>query len=211
MQQIPLLYLITNRNQLPAKISGPDYSPIIDFIASAASAGIDLIQIREKDLPARDIYLIAKSAAEAVKDTPCRILINDRADIAAAIPGVGVHLTSSSISPETVRRAFGTGLLIGISTHSVRELETAASGRADFAVFGPVFETPSKAVYGPPQGIEALKAAVWSVNLPVIALGGINDSNYCSVLESGAAGIAAISLFHGSQDLPALVRQLKSS
>jgi thiamine-phosphate pyrophosphorylase len=137
------------------------------------------------------------------------MLINDRADVAASA-GAGVHLTTRSMTAAVVRRAFGPSMLIGVSTHSLQEAEEAEQKGANFVVFGPVFETESKMVYGPPVGAEALREVVARVSIPVLALGGINLSNFREPLDCGAAGIAGISLFAKAEDLSALVLAIKS-
>ena len=168
-----------------------------------------MVQIRERDLSARDLLLITDSVAESARKTGARILVNDRADVAACA-GVGVHLTTRSMSPDVVRGAFDQEVLIGVSTHNLAEAQAASRAGADFVVFGPVFETESKKQYGPPVGIEALRKVADSLTIPVLALGGINVYNFREAIDAGAAGIAGISLFSGSSDIKDVVRQIKS-
>jgi thiamine-phosphate pyrophosphorylase len=206
----PLIYLITDRLSLPATpnhnhTTTPD---LTDFIDRALTAGVDLLQIRERDLPARDILSISEAAVQKARRTGAQILVNDRADVAKCA-GAGVHLTTRSLPAETVRRVFGLEMIIGASTHNLEEAMAAENGGADFVVFGPVFETASKRKYGPPLGVEALRAASQCVGIPVLALGGITLANFHETLEAGAAGIAAISLFARSADLEAVVQSIK--
>jgi len=168
-----------------------------------------MVQIRERDLSARDLLLIIDSVKESALKTGARILVNDRADVAACA-GVGAHLTTRSMSPDTVRSAFGQEMLIGASTHNLAEAQTAARAGADFIVFGPVFETESKKQYGPPVGIEALRMVTGNVKIPVLALGGINVRNFREAIDAGAAGIAGISLFSKASDIDNIVREIKS-
>ena len=112
-----------------------------------------MVQIRERDLSAKDLFLLARRVARSARSHNARLLINDRADVAASL-GAGVHLTARSMKAEVVRKAFGPEMLIGVSTHSMKEALEAESGGADFIVFGPVFETVSKKIYGPPVGLE---------------------------------------------------------
>jgi thiamine-phosphate pyrophosphorylase len=135
--------------------------------------------------------------------------VNDRADLAAC-SATGVHLTTRSIAADVIRRAFGPSLLIGVSTHSIREAEEAEQRGAHFLVFGPVFETESKRVYGPPVGLKPLAEVATRVRIPVLALGGINLSNFRDALDCGASGVAGISLFARAEDLSSVVRRLKS-
>jgi len=204
----PLVYLITDRHSLRPPAGSSD-QPLIELIRQAIGAGIDLIQIRERDLSARALFNLAERAAFYARNTGTSILINDRADIAAAY-GIGVHLTTRSMKPEVVRAAFGVDLLIGVSTHSLYEVAKAEGGGADFVVFGPVFETASKKKYGPPVGLSALRAAAARSKIPVLALGGITSDNFRGTLDAGAAGIAGISLFAQSHDLPNLIRIVKT-
>jgi len=163
-----------------------------------------MIQIRERDLPARELCSVIGSAAEHAG-----ILVNDRADVAAS-SAAGVHLTTRSMPVEVVRAAFGSEILIGASTHTIDEVETAEAGGADFVVFGPVFETASKRQYGAPVGLDALRHVASRSSLPVIALGGVKVSNYKRALDAGAAGVAGISMFIEAMDLAALVAEIKA-
>jgi thiamine-phosphate pyrophosphorylase len=176
------------------------------FIEEAVESGVDLVQIRERDLSAREVYNLTEAVVRIAEGSQTRVLVNDRADIAASL-GAGVHLTTRSMNPRTVRDAFGEELLIGVSTHNIAEVELAEQGGADFVVFGPVFQTDSKAQYGPPVGIASLREAVSRAGIPILALGGITISKISDVLEAGAAGFAGISVFATSRDLKGLVRQ----
>jgi thiamine-phosphate pyrophosphorylase len=179
----------------------------------AARAGVDWIQLREKDLPGRSL---AELLREALRRVPagCRIVLNDRLDVACALGAGGVHLGRESLSVEDARRlARGRGatqdFLVGASTHSLAAALSAEKAGADYLVFGPVYATPSKAQYGPPQGIERLREVCHAVSLPVLAIGGITVENARACLEAGAAGIAAIRLFEEASDLPAVVDALR--
>jgi thiamine-phosphate pyrophosphorylase len=168
-----------------------------------------MVQIRERDLSAREVFYIANTIADSSAGARTQILVNDRADIAQSA-GAGVHLRADSLSVNVVRAAFGTDMLIGVSTHTPAELTEAEKSGADFAVFGPVFETTSKKEYGEPVGIEALRKVTAHLTIPVLALGGVNLSNFSEVLDAGAAGIAGISMFAEAQDLGHLVATIKS-
>lgn len=179
----------------------------------AARAGVDWIQLREKDLSGR---ALAELLREALRRVPagCRIVLNDRLDVACALGAGGVHLGRESLSVEDARRlARGRGatqdFLVGASTHSLAAALSAEKAGADYLVFGPVYATPSKAQYGPPQGIERLREVCHAVSLPVLAIGGITVENARACLEAGAAGIAAIRLFEEASDLPAVVDALR--
>ena len=209
-RQTPLIYLITDRLMLMRRSRDPHPQALIDFLRAAIAAGVDLIQLRERDLPARDVLAITDAVAADAERAGAFLLINDRADIAACA-GAGVHLTTRSMQADAVRRAFGETMLIGASTHSLDEARAAASAGADFIVFGPVFETESKKMYGPPVGLAALREAAEQLTIPVIALGGIKPDNFSETLQVGAAGVAAISMFIEADDLRGLIRRIKAS
>ena len=194
---------------LPLGNSAP-LSALTEVISRAVDAEVDLLQIRERDLSACDVLALADFAAAIACGSNTRILVNDRADVAACA-GAGVHLTTRSLNPRVVREAFGSELLIGASTHSMEEVQNAALGGVNFAVFGPIFETESKLEYGPPVGLEALGRVQSRVQIPVLALGGINEQNFRQALEAGAAGIAGISIFSEAGDLKRIVKAIKSS
>ena len=172
------------------------------------TAGVDMVQIRERDLPARDLLFVTESIAESAHSAGARVLVNDRADIAASA-GAGVHLTTRSLTVEVVRAGFGPDALVGVSTHAFDEVRAAEQGGADFVVFGPVFETSSKKEYGEPVGVETLHEVASRLSIPVLALGGINLSNFWEALDAGAAGVAGISMFIEAQDLGGLVSTIK--
>ena len=209
-RQTPLVYLITDRRMLPRQSSKAEAAALIEFLSAALRAGVDLIQLRERDLSARAVLALADAVAPLAHQTGAAILINDRADVAACA-GVGVHLTTRSMRADVVRRAFGEPMLVGASTHNLAEARAAASEGADFIVFGPVFETESKKAYGPPVGLAALREVTEQLTIPVIALGGIKPGNFHDALRAGAAGVAAISMFVETGDLRGLVRQIKGS
>lgn len=178
----------------------------------AVAAGVGLVQLREKDLSARMFYELTARAAEIVRGSATRLLVNDRADIARAAGADGVHLTTQSLDVRNVRRTFGSDFLIGVSTHSMAEARTARDDGADFAVFGPVFDTPSKRPYGSPLGLVQLSEAAHALSpFPLIAIGGVSLENARDVLRAGASGIAAIRLFSDMQRLDRVVRAIEKS
>jgi len=181
---------------------------LLTKIQTAAAAGVDWIQIREKDLPGRELLRLARGAVEAGS---ARIIVNDRLDVALAAGAAGVHLGRESVPAAEVarwRRAGNApaGFLAGVSCHSLEDAKEAETAGADYIFFGPVFETPSKAVFGAPQGTAALAEVCAAIRLPVIAIGGINEKNAQDCLRAGAAGIAAIRLFQEPADAAALQR-----
>ena len=208
-----LLYLITNRLAFlrSSEISHDDLPELqLEAIARAAQAGCQLIQIREKDMSARDLAAFTRAAVERARPRGARVLVNDRLDVAMAAGADGVHLRASSIPAREVRAAAARlGLhdfLIGVSTHSIAEARLAEEGGADFIVCGPVYDTPSKRAYGAPLGLDAFADIRRAAQIPVLAIGGIDLSNYREPLRRGAAGVAAISLF---TDLDNIARNIR--
>ncbi len=209
--QKPVIYLITNGATTPhTTAASEDFTGVLYLVETAVASRIDLLQIREKRLSARILYELAVRAAEFTKGSATKLLINDRADIAAAAGADGVHLTTSSLSTGVVRRAFGERMLIGVSTHSLEEASTARRNGADFVVFGPVFDTVSKREYGAPLGIENLRTVSHEMApFPVIALGGVAINNVADCIRAGAHGIAGIRMLNDPQKLLHVVNEIR--
>lgn len=170
--------------------------PLLQQIQRVIQAGVDFLQLREKDLPGRELFGLALRVREMVRGHATRVLINDRLDIALAADLHGVHLAQASVSADAIRtRISRKDFLIGVSTHNASEVTEALQQGADYLTFGPVFDTPSKRQFGPPVTLSALRAAVRNSNRPVFALGGINQHNFKDCLAQGASGIAGIRLF----------------
>ena len=185
-----------------------------------AAAGVDWVQIREKDLPGRELAAVVRQAlrgasAQAETDSrSTRILVNDRIDVALTEGAAGVHLGESSLPVyETKRlvraRVSGRDFLVGVSCHSPENAKSAATSGADYLFFGPIFATPSKAVFGEPQGVARLAEICESFTIPVLAIGGMTLENASACLRAGAAGIAAIRLFQDARDPARVVQALR--
>ena len=204
----PILYLITRGASTETTTPhSPEFRQILAQVSAAVSAGLELIQLREKRLTARVLFELSKQSAALTRGSVTRLLVNDRADVAAAAGADGVHLTTHSIDAATIRRTFGKDFLIGVSTHSLAEAEVAKEGGADFIVFGPVFATPSKENYGLPAGLVKLeRVAKQLAPFPVLALGGVDVTNARECLRAGASGIAGISLFEDFERLDEIVQ-----
>jgi len=222
-----LLYYITDRTAFPGD-EPARRRRLLDKIAEAAHCGVDFIQLREKDLSARDLESLAHDALRVIReakpstgDRPpaTALLINSRTDVAIAAGAHGVHLRSNDIAPSEVRIIGMTGViaparenprtipLIAISCHSPEDVAHAAAGKADFAVFAPVFEKISSPGTIP-AGLEALRQAC-RTPIPVLALGGVSLQNAALCLDAGAAGIAGIRLFQDN-DIVGVVRRLRA-
>lgn len=213
-----ILCYITDRNQF-AGLESARRRRLLAKITEAAHAGVDFIQLREKDLPAHELEQLAREAMQGLLTTrpsplATRLLLNSRTDVALAAGAHGVHLRADDISPREVRRLCtfaarhsplaARPFLIGVSCHTVEEVARAAAGRADLALFGPVFEKEGKKAR---RGLELLRRACRE-RIPVLALGGVTLANARACLAAGAAGIAAIRLFQ-QNDIADVVRKLK--
>lgn len=157
--------------------------------------GVDWLQIREKDLPDKALYLALKALVPEARRFGVRLLVNGRPDLAAAAGADGVHLPSHGLPVEAVRREFPAPFLIVRSCHSREEAYRASQEGADALTLGPVYATPSKAAFGPPLGPERFADACSACTCPVLGLGGIGRGQVKEVLKCGAAGVAAIRLF----------------
>ena len=205
----PILCYVTDRRGLEAAStlsrSSSDVSSssqlrsLRESIARAIAAGVDWIQIREKDLDGRALAELVRFAVTEAGAAGTRVLVNDRLDIAIAAGAGGVHLGENSLPLEAAmewrRAAPRSDFLVGVSCHSLLSARAAALGGADYVIFGPVFATPSKAAFGAPQGLERLREVCLAIEIPVIAIGGVNAANARKCVAAGAAGIAAIRFF----------------
>jgi len=214
------LCYVTDRNSLSGGEAREAQETLLSRIETAAAAGVDWMQIREKGLSGRNCGLLTRKALQraakslASNAAPTRILVNDRLDVALSEGAGGVHLGENSLPlPEAKRlvkaQALSQDFLIGVSCHSLDAARSAASGGADYLFFGPIFATPSKAAFGAPQGLERLAEVCRAVSIPVLAIGGITLADASACLAAGAAGIAAIRLFQDARDINALVQSLR--
>lgn len=235
----PVLCYVTDRRSLPAATDSPaparaalcsgGFTPppgavhldaLLRQIERAVSAGVDWIQIREKDLSGRELAALVRSALDLARHSRSRVFVNDRMDIALAAGARGVHLGENGLPVQEARRLrseffarhnLENDFLIGRSCHSLESALAAARDGADYLYFGPVFPTPSKIAYGPPQGLESLaEVCRAAVPVPVLAIGGITPANAPDCLRAGASGIAAIRLFQDSPNLPSVVAALRA-
>jgi thiamine-phosphate pyrophosphorylase len=179
-------YLVTDRSQTEGR-------DLLWVLEQALDGGVQAVQLREKDLDGKQLFLLAEKVRALCARYHAALLINDRIDVARAVNADGVQLGNTSLPIETARELLGADRLIGASTHSLEEARGAERNGADFVLFGPVYFTPTKAAYGAPQGLAALKRIVENITLPVYAIGGIKPDNVGAVIDAGVRGIALIS------------------
>jgi thiamine-phosphate pyrophosphorylase len=184
----PLYYYITDRRALAR-------TTLLACVRRQISHGVDIVQIREKDLSDRAILSLASRIGHAASGSATRVLLNGRADLAVVAGLHGVHLPSTGPDPHDIRCWTPPGFLIGVSVHSTAEALRAAASGADYLLLGHVFPTPSKADYDPPVGLETLREVCAAVDIPVFALGGVRPEHIVSILDNGAVGVAGIRLF----------------
>jgi len=197
------LYYITDRKQIPSRT-------LDACIAPAIAAGVDWVQIREKDLPTRSLLALTEAAVKnARRQARTRVIVNDRLDVALAANAQGVHLGRRSMPVDLVRRLTPREFVVGVSCHSLEEALAGQAAGADYLLLGPIFATPSKLPYGPPLGLVNLRAVTSQVSIPVFALGGITLDRAALCYQNGAAGIAGIRIFQDCNSVEALVRELR--
>lgn len=217
----PIICFVTDRASLPVKPGASREEVLLERIRDAAAAGMDWIELREKDLDSRPLLELTRASVAAVRpdgsarnesSVAARLLLNDRLDVACMTQADGVHLTETSLPVGAVvnwTRQSASKLLVGASCHSLEGARRADADGADYIFFGPVFATPSKAAFGSPQGLTKLGEICHAVKIPVLAIGGIATENAAACVEAGAAGIAAIGLFQQSNNLAGLLTELR--
>jgi thiamine-phosphate pyrophosphorylase len=186
--------------------------PLPDAVQLALKGGVRAVQVREKDLPVRELLALAQEFRRITKEFDARLFINDRVDVAVAVEADGVHLGHESMPAEAVRKIVGRKMLIGVSAHSLAEAVNAEKAGADFITFGPIFVTPSKMQYGAPVGLRALETIKEHIRIPVFGLGGIKSNTLSQVMQAKADGIAMISAVLAADDIEKtakdIIRQL---
>jgi thiamine-phosphate pyrophosphorylase len=220
----PVLCYVTDRRSLASLPPAAQGDVLLSKIEDAANAGVDWIQLREKDLFGKDCAALTREALRRTaqsskgKKSSTRIFLNDRLDVAFAEYAAGVHLGENSLPVADAKRlvqqfsksaATKEDFLIGASCHSLESAEASQRDGADYILFGPVFATPSKASFGAPQGIERLAKVCEALAIPVLAIGGVTMENAAMCLTAGASGIAAIRLFQDAPDMRGVVDVLR--
>ena len=189
------LYLITDRKQTKL--------PLPEAVRLALQGGVPAVQLREKDLPVRELLALAQELRIITREFGAKLFVNDHVDVAVAVGADGVHLGHQSMPVDAARRIVGSGMLIGSSTHSVQEAKDAEAQGADFITYGPIYETPSKKPYGKPVGKSSIREVKYPINIPLFALGGIKSTNVLQVIAAGADGVALISSILAADDITA--------
>ena len=187
------LCLITDRN-----ISK---YPLVDTIKEAVSAGVDMVQLREKDISTKEYFELARQIKIICKKYSALFIINNRVDIALAVEADGIHLGWQSLPFHVARQLLGKEKIIGISTHSKNEAVSAQEKGADYITLGPVFPTASKNGLIAPLGCNNFSDIIKNIQLPVFAIGGIKENNAEEIIKSGANGLAVISALLQSKNI----------
>ncbi len=220
----PIVCYVTDRKALPAgKTASALLDKILlDTIRAAVAAGVDWVQIREKDLSTRELFEFVREAVALASARPdsthshsSKVIVNDRLDVALAAGAAGVHLGHASAPAREVVRWCRAGnapadFLVGVSCHSLEGAQEAKNAGASYTYFGPIYETPSKIPFGKPHGIDELAQVTKAVTIPVIAIGGINESNAANCIRAGATGIAAIRMIQDAVDPTALKNAIEA-
>jgi thiamine-phosphate diphosphorylase len=195
----PALCLVTDRRRLARHLDlDPDSTAAIDALLAqvrgAAAGGLTLVQVRERDLPARALTALVREILASVRDSRARVVVNDRLDVALAGGAHGVHLKATSVATADARRLGPAGWIVGRSVHAVAELRSEAP--PDYLVFGAVFDTRSKPRGWPTGGLDGLRAVVEAAGrVPVLGIGGIGRVEAAAVARTGAAGLAGIDIW----------------
>ncbi len=195
------LLVVTDRHQTKGR-------SLVPLLQRVLTAGISAIQLRERDLSARELVTLAREVQAVMASSKSQLLINDRVDVALALEGVGVHLRSNSLPLSVARQMLGAQRLLGISVHAVEEAVEAEAQGADYIVLGPIYETPSKQMFGPPLGIHALEKACKLVRIPIFGIGGVTAARAREMRRVGAFGVAVITAILGADDVESAAREV---
>lgn len=174
---------------------------IISSVRRSIDGGVKAVQLRGKNLPARELFKLGERLRLLTADYSVKLFINDRIDVAMILGADGIHLGQNGLPVGIVRKILGDSLIIGVSTHSLKEAKDAELEGANFITFGPIFATPSKLVYGPPVGLKRLVNVTDRIKIPVFAIGGIKMDRIQDVMKKGANGVAVISAILNSESV----------
>lgn len=188
------LYLISDRTRAADR-------PLSQIVREAGEAGVAAVQFREKDLPLREQLRLASEISAVTKRLGMKLMINGRIDLCLALDAEGIHLPSSGFPVGIARALLGEKRWIGVSCHRLEEVRKAEEEGADFALLGPIYDTPSKRRYGPPLGLDRLRAVKQATSIPLFAVGGVDQSRIKEVFEAGADGVAMIAAILSAEDV----------
>ena len=195
------LLVVTDRHQTKGR-------PLVPLLQRVLAVGISMVQLRERDLSAKELVAFVREVQAVTASPRSQLLINDRIDVALALEGIGIHLRSNSLPVSVARQLLGSGRLLGVSVHGVEEARQAESQGADYIVLGPIYETPSKQMFGPPLGIHILEKACSLVRIPIFGIGGVTAARAREMRRAGAFGAAVITAILGADDIESATREL---
>ena len=195
------LFLVTDRHQTNGR-------PLVPLLQRVLTAGVPAIQLRERDLSAKELVTLAREVQAVMASRRSQLLINDRIDVALALEGVGVHLRSNSLPVSVARQLLGAERLLGISVHAVEEAVQVESQGVDYIVLGPIYETPTKQMFGLPLGIHTLEKACRLVRIPIIGIGGVSTARAREMRRAGAFGVAVVTAVFGAVNVESAAREL---
>lgn len=198
------LLLVSDRHQAGNR-------SLLSMLKQSVEAGVHAIQLRERDLPTAELLSLAREIQAVTVPRAVPLIMNDRVDLVLALNLEGVHLRANSLPVSVARRLVGAHRFVGLSTHSIDEVRQANQDGADYVVFGPVFDTPSKRPFGPPVGLDALRDVCRQSTIPVFAIGGMTSARVRDVRRAGAHGVAVIGAILARDDVAAGTRELLAS
>jgi thiamine-phosphate pyrophosphorylase len=187
------LYLVTDRRMRPEL-------PLPELVRQAVAGGVTCVQLREKEAEGGEFLRLGLAVAEALAGTGVPLIVNDRIDVAAMVPGAGVHLGQQDLPIEAARRILGPDRIVGLSVNTVAEAREAERRGADYLGAGPAFPTGTKADTEPELGPDGLRRIVQAVRIPVVAIGGINETTIGRLRGLGLAGVAVVSAVCAAAD-----------
>jgi thiamine-phosphate pyrophosphorylase len=195
------LLLVTDRHQTNGR-------SLISTLQGILAVATPAIQLRERDLSTNNLLMLAREVHTVTTNRKSQLVVNDRIDVALSLDAVGVHLRSNSLPVTVARRLLGPHRLLGVSAHSMNEAMRAEGEGANYVVLGPVYDTPSKHIFGSPLGLSKLEEICRVVHVPVIGIGGITVDRARDVRRAGAFGVAVITAVFGADDVKAATRAL---
>jgi len=195
------LLLVSDRHQTGTR-------SLASVLKQSVEAGTPAVQLRERDLPTPELLSLAREIQAITAPRAVPLIINDRVDLVLALNLDGIHLRANSLPVSVARRLVGARCLVGVSTHSIDEVQQANQDGADYVVFGPIFDTPSKRQFGSPAGLDRLTEVCRQSAIPVFAIGGVTGTLARDVRRAGAHGVAVIGAILARDDVAAATNEL---